>query len=93
MPGFFFHLQEGQLELHDDEPQDFPGIVEAEKHARNVANELARNESPSVLRKRFIVVTDIHGAEIARVALGTSHQRPKPPTSSVHQTATPAPPP
>jgi hypothetical protein len=70
MPRFFFCLQDGQWELRDDEAQDFPGIVEAEQHARDVADELARNKSPSALRNCFIVVKDIDRAEVARVALG-----------------------
>jgi hypothetical protein len=70
MPGFFFYLQEGQSELGDDEAQDFSGLVEAEQHARKVADELARNVSPSALRNSFIVVKGINGGEVARVALG-----------------------
>jgi hypothetical protein len=70
MPGFFFYLKDGQSELRDDEAHDFSGIVEAEQYARDVADELARNKSPSALRNSFIVVKGINGAEVARVALG-----------------------
>jgi hypothetical protein len=69
MAGFFFYLQDGKSELGDDEAQDFSGIVEAEQHARKVADELARNVSPSSLRNSFIVVKAINGGEVARVAL------------------------
>jgi hypothetical protein len=70
MPGFFFYLRDCQGEVRDDEAQNFPGIAEAEQHARDVADELARNKLPSALLNCFIVVKDIDRAEVARVALG-----------------------
>jgi hypothetical protein len=70
MPRYFFCLQDRQTEFRDDEGEDFPGIVEAEEHASQVAQELAQNQSSWELRDCFIAVKDIHGAELARVVLG-----------------------
>jgi hypothetical protein len=69
MSRFFFHLQAAGTEWRDDESCDFPGITEAEQHARDVADELTRNKSPAELTKGFIIVTDVAGVEVARVAL------------------------
>jgi hypothetical protein len=69
MPKFFFHLQDADTKWRDDESCDFPGIAEAEQHARDVADELMRNQSPAELPDRFIIVTDGAGVEVARIAL------------------------
>jgi hypothetical protein len=71
MAGFFFLLRNGQVEYRNDEAQEFHGIADAEEHARVVAGELARNKSASELPESFIIVTDVAGVEVARVALGT----------------------
>jgi hypothetical protein len=70
MPRFMFHLEDGLKELTDDEALEFPGIVEAEQHARAIAAELAQNQSPSELQDCFVVVKNMDGTEVARVPLG-----------------------
>jgi len=70
MSRFIFHLQKGLKEWIDDETLDFPGLADAEQHAREIAAELARNESPSGLQDCFVVVKEMDGTEVARVPLG-----------------------
>jgi hypothetical protein len=69
MPRFIFYLEDGLEEWIGEEALAFPGIAEAEQHARAVAAELARNGSPSELQDRFIVVKNIDGTEVVRVPL------------------------
>jgi hypothetical protein len=73
MPKFSFHLRDADTEWRDDGSCDFPGIAEAEQHARNVADELMRNKSPSELPDRFISVTDGASVEVARIALSEGY--------------------
>jgi hypothetical protein len=73
MPRFFFHFRQGNAELRDDEGQDFPGVTEAEQHARQVAYELARNKPNSETRGCFVVVRDADGAQVAQIALSDAN--------------------
>jgi hypothetical protein len=70
MPQFMFFLRDKMKEWGDEEAVEFPGIADAEQHAREVAAELAHNESPSALQDRFIVVKSPDGTEVARIPLG-----------------------
>jgi hypothetical protein len=72
MPRFFFLLRNGRVEYRNEEAQEFHEIADAEEHARVVAGELARNKSASELPESFIIVTDVAGVEVARVALSRS---------------------
>lgn len=59
----------------DDEALDFPEIAEAAQHAREIAAELAWNQSPSELQDCFVVVRNMDGTEVIRVPLGKTRSR------------------
>ena len=75
MPRFYFHLQDGPMDLQDDEPLEFQATAGAEQHARTVADEYARNKSPSELKAHFIVVKDSSGAQVVRLPVGKRRAR------------------
>ena len=69
MPCFFFHLQDGGRWLEDNDGEEFPSAEAAERHARLVAWELAKNAGPGTKLGRVIVLTDDRARELLRVPL------------------------
>jgi hypothetical protein len=69
MPLYFFEFQHRKSRLRDHEGQPFSGPVEAERHARQVAYELARNNSPASLDGKFVVLLDGERNKIIAISL------------------------
>jgi hypothetical protein len=68
MPRFFFHF-EASVRITDDDGTEFPDADVAERNARRIAWELARNLQPDGLAGALIIMTDEHGTELARLPL------------------------
>ena len=66
MPRFFFHLN-GVQPVEGEKGEEFPTIDEAEQHAWRVADDLARNASPSSKIGSAVILADDRGRELLRV--------------------------
>jgi hypothetical protein len=68
MPRFFFHLDNVQP-VEDDDGEEFQTVKEAERHARRVAGELAKNAMAIANIGVAIIVTDDRQRELLRIPL------------------------
>ena len=68
MPRFFFHLN-GVQPVEGEKGEEFPTIDEAEQHAWRVADDLARNASPSSKIGSAVILADDRGRELLRIPL------------------------
>jgi hypothetical protein len=78
MPRYFFHLVDGGARIIDQDGEELASPSEAERHARLVAWELAKNAKPGTFLAASIVLVDQQGSELLSVPLhGATEPRPR----------------
>jgi uncharacterized protein DUF6894 len=69
MPRFFFHLEGGSTRVADDEGTELGTAQDADRHARLVAWELAKNARPDFIAGLVLVLTDDRGQRLLQIPL------------------------